>query len=202
MFYQTQTARRPLKNAVFLSLWPWPLIYDLDIQTCPSDGSETSSLWIWRKSVQRFPIYFIHKQKRHSSAQNRTLSSSLRAVISRKYALAVKRDRCTLSCRCDRLAEHRTSILVYLFFELQLFRVPQNATASTASLRPISYQKLANLGLLLKFNTAHRLTFFCPNFTSICPVTLQINATTLYPLQNVYFFRRHFATLSPKAPKF
>ena len=60
------------------------------------------------------------------------------------------------------------SILVYLFFKLQLFiaRVPQTATAS----RPFSYRKLANYGLLLKFSTAHRLTF-SPNFMPICPVT-------------------------------
>jgi len=51
-------ARRPPKGPKmpFLSpvtltfnLWPWP--------------SNTSSVWIWHKSVQRFSKYFIHKQK-------------------------------------------------------------------------------------------------------------------------------------------
>jgi len=42
----------------------------------------------------------------------------------------------------------------------------------------------------------------CPNFTSICPVTLQRNATTLYPLQNIYFYRRHFAPFGPRHPNF
>jgi len=40
------------------------LILDLDIQTRPSKGPNTSSLWISRKSVQQFPRYFIHKQKK------------------------------------------------------------------------------------------------------------------------------------------
>jgi len=31
----------------------WPLTFDLDIQTRPSQGPNTSSLWIWRKSVRR-----------------------------------------------------------------------------------------------------------------------------------------------------
>ena len=35
---------------------------DRDIQTHPSDGLSTSSLWIWRKSVQPFLRYLIHKQ--------------------------------------------------------------------------------------------------------------------------------------------
>jgi len=36
------------------------LTFDLDIQTHPSEEPNTSSLWIWRKSVQRFPRYFHH----------------------------------------------------------------------------------------------------------------------------------------------
>jgi len=38
---------------------------DLDLQTRPSEGPNTSSMWIWRTSVQWFPRYFIHKQKSH-----------------------------------------------------------------------------------------------------------------------------------------
>ena len=30
---------------------------DLDLQTRPSEAANTSSVWIWRKSVQRFPRY-------------------------------------------------------------------------------------------------------------------------------------------------
>jgi len=37
---------------------------DLDLQTCPSEGPDTSSVWIWLESVQRFLRYFIHKQKK------------------------------------------------------------------------------------------------------------------------------------------
>jgi len=47
----------------FLSLVT--LSSDLDIQTRPSEGANTSSVWIWRKSVQPFPRYFIHKQKKN-----------------------------------------------------------------------------------------------------------------------------------------
>ena len=31
--------------------------FDFDLQTRPSEGPNTSSLWIWRKSVLRFPRY-------------------------------------------------------------------------------------------------------------------------------------------------
>jgi len=54
-------------------LWPWH-------SNSPSEGPNTSSVWNWRKSVQRFPRYFIHK-KATDSGINRTLRSSLRAVI-------------------------------------------------------------------------------------------------------------------------
>jgi len=39
------------------------LTFDLDIQTRPSEGPNTSFVRIWRKSVQPFPRYLIHKQK-------------------------------------------------------------------------------------------------------------------------------------------
>jgi len=70
MFYQTKTARRPPKGpkCCLLSLWPWPLIFDL--QARPSEGPNMSSVWIWRKSVQRFPDprYFMHTQKLEAKA--------------------------------------------------------------------------------------------------------------------------------------
>jgi len=47
--------------SAFLSLVT--LTFDLDIQTRPSEGPNTSNLWISRKSVQRFPRYVMHKQK-------------------------------------------------------------------------------------------------------------------------------------------
>jgi len=57
--------------------------FDLDIHTRPSEGPNTSSLWIWRKSIQQFPTYFIHKQKKVTdSTKNRTLHSSLHVVTS------------------------------------------------------------------------------------------------------------------------
>jgi len=64
------------KNLHFFSM---ALTFDLDLQTHPSEGTNRSSLWIWCKSVQRFPRNFIHKHKSHS-AKNRTLHSSLHAV--------------------------------------------------------------------------------------------------------------------------
>jgi len=45
----------------FLSLVT--LTFDLDLQTRPCERWNTSSVWIWRKSIQRFPGYFIHNQK-------------------------------------------------------------------------------------------------------------------------------------------
>jgi len=55
---------------------PVTLTFDLEIQTLPSKGPNMSSLWIWLKSVQQFPKYFIHKQKKTKvtdSTKNRTL---------------------------------------------------------------------------------------------------------------------------------
>jgi len=49
------------KNAVFAP-------GDLDLQTCPNKGPNTSSMWIWCKSVQQFPGCFIHKQKKSQTA--------------------------------------------------------------------------------------------------------------------------------------
>jgi len=51
-----------------------------DIQSPPTEGPNTSSLWIWHKSVQRLTRYFAHKQKSHRQCQKQNLSS-LRVVI-------------------------------------------------------------------------------------------------------------------------
>jgi len=76
----TQTAERA-ENPIFCSCWPWPLIFGLDIQTHPSEGPNTPSLWIWCKATQRLPdIFRTQTRKSHSTQKNRTLRSSLRAV--------------------------------------------------------------------------------------------------------------------------
>jgi len=68
------------------------LTFDFDLQTRPSEGPNTSLVWIWRKSVQRFRRYFIHKQKTQTDgAKNRTVRSSLHAV--KKVAQLSHRDR-------------------------------------------------------------------------------------------------------------
>ena len=80
MFCQTQTActRKGRKCWVFLSL----VTLNFDLQTRPSQGPNTSSMWIWHKSTQQFPRYFIHNKKPQTdSAKNRTFHSSLHAVI-------------------------------------------------------------------------------------------------------------------------
>jgi len=69
---RTQAAERA-ENNVFVP-------GDLDL---PNEGLNTSSVWIWLKSVQRFLKYFIHKQKTQTGgARNRTYRNSLRAVKS------------------------------------------------------------------------------------------------------------------------
>jgi len=59
------------------------LTFDLDIQTGPSEGPNTSSLWIWHKSVQWFPRYFIHKQRSHTQRQKQTLRSACGKIMNR-----------------------------------------------------------------------------------------------------------------------
>jgi len=56
------------------------LIFDL--QTSPSERPNTSSVWIWHKSVQQFRRYFIHKQKKPQTdgTKNRTFRRSLCVV--------------------------------------------------------------------------------------------------------------------------
>jgi len=46
---------------------PWRLTFDLDNQTLPREGPNTSSVRIWRKSVQRFPRYLIHNKTKTKS---------------------------------------------------------------------------------------------------------------------------------------
>jgi len=67
------------KNAIFLSILTW--MFGLDLETRPCEGPNTSSLRNWSKSIQRFPRYFIHKQKEVTdSNKNTTLRHSLCAV--------------------------------------------------------------------------------------------------------------------------
>ena len=64
----TQSTERA-KKCRFLSLVTFT--FDLDIQTCPSKGPNMSSMWIWSKSVQQFPRYFINKKsQRQRQKQN------------------------------------------------------------------------------------------------------------------------------------
>jgi len=82
MFYQTHTARRPPKGPRMSFLSRVTLTSDLwfsNLRTRPSEGPNTSSVWIWRKSVQRFPVR-TQTKKVTDSAKNRTLRSWLRAV--------------------------------------------------------------------------------------------------------------------------
>ena len=77
----TLQAAERAQNAVLCPWWPWPLTFNFDLQTRPSEGPNTSSVWIWRKSVQRFLRYFIpNKNPQTDGAKNRTFRSSLRAV--------------------------------------------------------------------------------------------------------------------------
>jgi len=51
----------------FLSLVT--LTFDLDTQTRPSEGPNTSFVWIWRKSVQNLPPFTAcHKKERNPYA--------------------------------------------------------------------------------------------------------------------------------------
>jgi len=84
MFYQsanninrTQAAERAEKCRC-LSLVT--LTFDRDLQTRPSEGSNTSSVWIWRKSVHRFSRYFIHKQKSQRLTSSKTEPSAVHCV--------------------------------------------------------------------------------------------------------------------------
>jgi len=74
-----QTACRPPKGQKmpFLSL----VTLTFDLQTRLSEAPNMSSVRIWRKYVRRFPRYFIHKKTQTDGAKNRTLRSSLRAVM-------------------------------------------------------------------------------------------------------------------------
>jgi len=77
----TEWCHLPLHNVIcsecipFCHCWGWwewtahflsrvTSTFDLDIQTRPSEGPNTSSLWMWRISVQPFPKYLSDKQKK------------------------------------------------------------------------------------------------------------------------------------------
>ena len=80
--HKPQAGHRNSKGAKNAVLSLVTLTFDLDLQTRPSEGPNTSSVWIWRKSVQRFPGIF-HTQTKNpqtDDAWNRTSCSSLLAV--------------------------------------------------------------------------------------------------------------------------
>ena len=56
---------------VFCPWWPWPLTFHLDIQSHPSEGPSTSSMWIWRKSVQRFLLSIVEYESQESNVFHR-----------------------------------------------------------------------------------------------------------------------------------
>jgi len=53
----------------FYLWWPWTLTV-LDIKTRQHEESNTSSMWIWHKSVQRFPKAFHTQRHRQRQKQN------------------------------------------------------------------------------------------------------------------------------------
>jgi len=58
-------------SSFFCLWWPWPLSSDLDIQTCPSEVPNTSSLWIWRKSFSRSrDVWFTNKMNEKKRAKD------------------------------------------------------------------------------------------------------------------------------------
>ena len=76
----------------FCPWWPWPLFFDHDLQTRPNEGPNTSSVWIWRKSVQRFPRYFINKKVTDSTNKKlirRWESRQLRLSVTGRHTTRV-----------------------------------------------------------------------------------------------------------------
>jgi len=70
------------------------LTFDLDLQNRPSEGPNTSLVWIWCKWVQQFPRYFIHKKPTDWRCQKQNLpqftacgNESLKQWISMKKHL-------------------------------------------------------------------------------------------------------------------
>jgi len=60
-----QAAERA-KNAVFF------VPGDLDLQTCPHEGPNASSVQTWQKSIQRFPEIFHTNQNNHKLTAPKT----------------------------------------------------------------------------------------------------------------------------------
>jgi len=80
--------RRGRKNAVFCPRWPSRLTFDLDLQTHLSEGPNTSSLWIWRKSVQQLnsrDISYTNKKTQTHGAKNRTFGNWMLAVVKLRF---------------------------------------------------------------------------------------------------------------------
>ena len=75
------------KNSVFCCWWPWPMTFDLDIQTCPSKGSNC------KFGTNPFSgsrdISYIN-QKVTDSVKNRILCSYLRITDSLMYWLGIE----------------------------------------------------------------------------------------------------------------
>jgi len=80
MFNQTETTCRLTKGPKHDVFSLVILTFDLDIQNCPCEGPNTSSMWIWHKSIQSSRDISYTNKKVTDSAKNRTLCSSLRVV--------------------------------------------------------------------------------------------------------------------------
>ena len=58
---------------IFCSWWPWGAVVMLDIQTRPSEGPNVFLVNL-AQIIQRFPRYFLHKQKSHRQRQKQSLT--------------------------------------------------------------------------------------------------------------------------------
>jgi len=106
--HKRQAGRRKGRKMSFLFMVI--LTFDLDIQTRPSEGPNTSSLWIWCKSVQR-SRYFIHKQKVTDSTKH----SSLRMIKMHYIQMSL----IWTICLCQNFVAGWVSVISVMVFQLQ-----------------------------------------------------------------------------------
>jgi len=80
---RTQAVKRA-NYAIFVSV-RWPLTFDLDLQTRPSEGPNTSFLWIWHRSIQRFWRFHMQTKRPQTDVTgNRTFCGSMCMVKTKK----------------------------------------------------------------------------------------------------------------------
>ena len=105
MFYQTKhkphAGHWKGQKMLFLSLMnPDLWVFDLDLRTRLSKGPNTSSLWIWCKSIQWCQDISYTNKKITDSTKNRTLRSSLCAVKSKYHSQHLDMEYHKTSDRC------------------------------------------------------------------------------------------------------